>query len=134
MSTFESEDEFETKLRLDLPRGTERRAQAAGRDRGLNARWLAPDEMVGRAWQREDGGLVLGRRGGRVIGWNDNRHMLTIAGSRGGKGVSQIIPNLIFYEGSAVVIDPKGENAARTAGRRGAIGALAVYFGRSGTL
>src|SRR5208337_1017419 len=33
--------------------------------------------------------------------------------------VSLIIPNLLFYEGSALVIDPKGENARVTAGRRG---------------
>ncbi|MGA9267616.1 MAG: type IV secretory system conjugative DNA transfer family protein, partial [Rhodomicrobium sp.] len=45
--------------------------------------------------------------------------MLTVAGSRAGKGVSLIVPNLILYNGSAFVIDPKGENAAITAGRRG---------------
>ncbi len=33
--------------------------------------------------------------------------------------MSLIVPNLIMYEGSAFVIDPKGENAAITAGRRG---------------
>jgi type IV secretion system protein VirD4 len=54
-----------------------------------------------------------------LIGWRDDRHLVTIAGSRAGKGVSLIIPNLLFYEGSAVVIDPKGENARVTAGRRG---------------
>lgn len=120
MTTFENAEAFELTLRHDLPRGAERRAQAAGRDRGLNARWLSPDEMTGRAWEMKKGGLLLGRRDGRVIGWNDNRPMLTIAGSRGGKGVSLIIPNLISYTGSAIVIDPKGENAARTAGQRGA--------------
>ena len=51
-----------------------------------------------------------------MIGWNDDRHVMTIAGSRAGKGVSLIIPNLLFYEGSALVIDPKGENARITAG------------------
>ena len=35
------------------------------------------------------------------------------------KGASLIIPNLIRYQGSALVIDPKGENAKATAGRRG---------------
>jgi Type IV secretory system Conjugative DNA transfer len=54
-----------------------------------------------------------------LIGWDDNRHALTVAGSRAGKGVSLIVPNLILYKGSAFVIDPKGENAAITAGRRG---------------
>lgn len=47
------------------------------------------------------------------------RNVLLIAPSRMGKGVSCIIPNLLTYEGSAVVIDPKGENALITAERRG---------------
>ena len=89
-----------------------------GRDRGLSARWLAPEELTQDEWT-EKGGHMLGTRSGRIIGWKDDRHLLTIAGSRAGKGVSMIIPNLIFYKGSAVIIDPKGENAARTAGRRG---------------
>ena len=63
--------------------------------------------------------MLLGRRKGGLIGWDDNRHVLTVAGSRAGKGVSLIVPNLILYEGSAFVVDPKGENAAITAGRRG---------------
>lgn len=45
-------------------------------------------------------------------------HIMTVAGTRGGKGTNLIIPNLLGYggyEGSWVVIDPKGENAAITA-------------------
>lgn len=34
---------------------------------------------------------------------------------RGGKGTSIIVNNLCFWPGSAVVIDPKGENATVTA-------------------
>lgn len=48
-----------------------------------------------------------------------DRHLLTVAPTRAGKGVSTIIPNLLTYEGSALVIDPKGENAMITAARRG---------------
>ena len=48
----------------------------------------------------------------------DDRHMITVAGSRSGKGVSMIIPNLLFYRGSMLVIDPKGELASITARRR----------------
>ncbi len=111
-------DEFEKRLRQELPRGHAQQPKSTGRERPLFARWLTPSEMTGRQWQHE-GGLLLGRRDGRLIGWNDDRHVMTIAGSRAGKGVSLIIPNLLFYEGSAVVIDPKGENARITAGRRG---------------
>lgn len=48
-----------------------------------------------------------------------DRHLLTVAPTRSGKGVSAIIPNLLTYEGSVIVIDPKGENARITAARRG---------------
>ena len=47
------------------------------------------------------------------------RHLLTVAPTRSGKGVSSIIPNLLTYEGSALVTDPKGENALITAACRG---------------
>lgn len=47
----------------------------------------------------------------------DKGHLMTVAGTRGGKGVNLIIPNLLGlggYEGSYVVIDPKAELAAIT--------------------
>jgi type IV secretion system protein VirD4 len=46
--------------------------------------------------------------------YDGERHALTFAPTRGGKGVSAIIPNLLTYEGSVLVIDPKGENAMIT--------------------
>ena len=111
-------DLFEKNLRLELPRGRSAKPKTGSLDRGLQARWLPPEEMTGDLWQPE-GGLLLGRRTGRLIGWKDDRHVLTMAGSRAGKGVSLIVPNLLLYPGSALVIDPKGENARITAGRRG---------------
>ena len=53
------------------------------------------------------------------VGRPDDRHFFTIATSRAGKGRSGIIPNLLTWPGSALVIDPKGQNAAVTAGARG---------------
>lgn len=41
-------------------------------------------------------------------------HLLTIAATRSGKGAAQIVPNLVTYDGSMLVIDPKGENYAMT--------------------
>jgi type IV secretion system protein VirD4 len=54
------------------------------------------------------------------LGLDDDRHFVTVAGSRSGKGTSAIIPNLCLYPGSIVCLDPKGENATLTASRRGA--------------
>ncbi len=53
------------------------------------------------------------------VGFDDDRHVMTIAGARSGKGQSTIIPTLCFYPGSVVCLDPKGENATLTAARRG---------------
>ncbi|MBT8036679.1 MAG: type IV secretory system conjugative DNA transfer family protein [Verrucomicrobiae bacterium] len=63
----------------------------------------------------QDGRIERFAMGGLPIGAGDDRHMLTVAGSRSGKGRSTIIPNLIVYPGSLLAIDPKGENAKATA-------------------
>ncbi|HEV7228594.1 type IV secretory system conjugative DNA transfer family protein [Brevundimonas sp.] len=54
--------------------------------------------------------------------YTGQRHLLTVAPTRAGKGVSMIVPNLLTYEGSAIVIDPKGENARITYDRRAQFG------------
>jgi type IV secretion system protein VirD4 len=85
-----------------------------------HALWADPN-FIGthEHWKYEPGKVFLGALGNRMIGVSDDRHMMTIAGSRAGKGVSTIIPNLIEYPGSVLVIDPKGENARHTRNRRG---------------
>jgi type IV secretion system protein VirD4 len=70
-------------------------------------------------WAYAPGKVFLGASGAKLIGVSDDRHLMTVAGSRAGKGVSTMIPNLAEYPGSMLVIDPKGENARRTAHRRG---------------
>lgn len=62
------------------------------------------------------------------IGDNDDRGLVTIAATRSGKGRSSIIPNLILWPESALVIDPKGTNAAVTARRRGRGGGRVTQF------
>jgi type IV secretion system protein VirD4 len=68
-------------------------------------------------------GFLLGTfatAGGRTpLFYTGARHLLTVAPTRSGKGVAAIIPNLLTYEGSVFIIDPKGENALVTACRRG---------------
>ena len=58
---------------------------------------------------------TLKRNDGHYVTASPSRHMLSVAPTRSGKGVSLIIPNLLRYGGSAIVIDPKGENAWITA-------------------
>lgn len=45
-------------------------------------------------------------------------HIITVAPTRSGKGVGLVIPNLLNYNQSVLVVDPKGENYAKTAGYR----------------
>src|SRR5690606_26090574 len=81
------------------------------------------------AWYRAEGAAVrpfahgdfwLGRlANGQPMGFRDDRHVLLTSGTRGGKGTSIIVPNLCMWPGSAVIIDPKGENAMVTARARG---------------
>lgn len=64
------------------------------------------------------GSIFMGRVNQQMIGIKDNRHILTLAGSRSGKSACVLIPNLLLYPGSALVIDPKGELATHTAAHR----------------
>lgn len=57
-------------------------------------------------------------KGGTPIGIGDNRHVVLCAGSRAGKGRNCLIPTLLEYGGSVLVVDPKGELANITARKR----------------
>lgn len=72
----------------------------------------------------EGDGLFLGeeKETGTPIVYRGDMHALTVAPTRTGKGATAIIPNLLRSRGSILVIDPKGENARRTAARRKAGG------------
>lgn len=84
------------------------------RPKGLGSAAWNP---TGAPWT--EGHIWLGRdRAGQAIGCRDDRHLVTIAGSRAGKGVSSIIPNLALWPGSCLILDPKGENAQKTAAYR----------------
>ncbi|OUC54067.1 hypothetical protein CA262_03665 [Sphingobium sp. GW456-12-10-14-TSB1] len=56
------------------------------------------------------------------LAYTGDRHLLTVAPTRSNKGTSAIIPNLLLYKGSAVVVDPKGENAMITRAQRARMG------------
>jgi len=55
----------------------------------------------------------------RIIRVRDYVHLATFSRTGGGKGVSCVLPNLLSYSGSVVVIDPKCENYLITAAFRG---------------
>ncbi len=63
-------------------------------------------------------GLFLGALDGSLIFHTGKAHLLTVAPARSGKGIAAVIPNLLHYQGSVFVTDPKGELAAVTARHR----------------
>ena len=85
------------------------------------AAWATPRELK-RKGLFGPKGLILGRHGRHLLRLRTDQHILTLAPTRSGKGVSSIIPNLLTYRGSMLVIDPKGENAIITARHRAAMG------------
>ena len=88
-------------------------------NRPQSAIWWTKEQILGEArLGYEDGKIFLGRVDGKMIGLSDNRHIVTVAGTRGGKSACLLIPNLKLYPGSALVIDPKGELARETAAHR----------------
>jgi len=101
-----------------LPRGLPGTPDTA--DQPPRALWIDPAIIRDHPnWQYSPDRVLLGTVDDHLVGVEDDRHLLTIAGSRTGKGRSAIVPNLLLYEGSVLVIDPKGENARLTAERRG---------------
>src|SRR6185437_329789 len=68
-------------------------------------------------------GLIMGKiREGHFLRFNEDAHLFTFAPTGAGKGVSQVIPNLLDHPGSLVCTDIKGENYAITQRRRAAFG------------
>lgn len=63
-------------------------------------------------------GIILGKDKDGFLIANDSRHILVYGPTGSGKGVSFVIPNLLCWEGSAVVHDPKKENFKITSGWR----------------
>lgn len=71
-----------------------------------------------RAGLLDPAGLYLGLLKGRPLFYRGKAHLLTIAPARQGKGVNVVIPNLLHFQGSVLVTDPKGELAGVTAAHR----------------
>jgi type IV secretion system protein VirD4 len=101
----------------------------------LDASWSDPLDLP-ESWTWKQGRFLLGQddTGRRMYGVADNRHIVTIAGSRAGKTRYVIVPNLRSYPGPVLVIDPKGELARDTAADREKFGPVHVLdpFGVTG--
>jgi type IV secretion system protein VirD4 len=72
--------------------------------------------------------LVVGRWRGQYLRFAGQQFVLLAAPARSGKGVGVVIPNLLSYPDSAVVLDIKQENYTLTAGFRRAHGHEVYLF------
>ena len=92
-----------------------------------SARFASPDAV--RRTMAIETGLVVGRenrKGGKILRYGGDAHLITIAPTRSGKGVGTVIPNLLTADRSVICIDPKGENARITARARRSFGPVHV--------
>jgi type IV secretion system protein VirD4 len=91
------------------------------------AGWMEPTDIAKLA--RNKSGLPLALHKGKILryakndaqGWRGGHH-LVVSGTRGGKGVSAVIPAILEHQGPVVALDIKGENFAVTRRHRSALG------------
>lgn len=102
---------------------------AKGKKRSLHgdARWATLSEAK-EAGLMEDKGLILGKLGGKFLMMNAAKFILLVAPTRSGKGVGTIIPNLLNWAASVIVVDIKGENFNVTSGFRAKHGQQVFKF------
>lgn len=91
------------------------------------ARWAGEADLR-RAGLRAHQGILLGRAGGRLLTFGGPEHVLLQAPTRSGKGVGVVIPNLLTWPDSVVVLDVKRENWTASAGFRARHGQQVLLF------
>jgi type IV secretion system protein VirD4 len=91
------------------------------------ARFATPHEIEA-AGLRAKHGLLLGEAHGRLLTFGGTEHVIVYAPTRSGKGVGVVIPNLLSWSDSVVVLDIKKENFLKTAGFRAQHGQKVYLF------
>lgn len=89
-----------------------------------SAKWAGSRELPGMKLLDAQGkerwdGVVLGQTGdGKLLTHDGPEHVLVFAPTRSGKGVGLVVPTLLTWRHSVVVLDIKGENWDLTSGFR----------------
>ena len=89
---------------------------------------FANEREIKRHGFRSTSGIVVGRKGGRFLTFGGSEHVLVEAPTRSGKGTGIVIPNLLTWQGSVVVLDVKRENFDASAGFRAHYGQQVFLF------
>lgn len=94
-----------------------------------NARFATAAEVRLAGLTGTDGpGILVGRHRGEFLSLQGQLSVMLSAPTRSGKGVGVVIPNLLNWPDSVVVLDIKGENYKITAGYRHACGQPVYAF------
>ncbi|TCV96115.1 type IV secretion system protein VirD4 [Luteibacter rhizovicinus] len=72
-------------------------------------------------------GIVIGKTGNDLLRLHGTRHALLAAPTRSGKGVGAVIPNLLTYGDSVVMLDIKQEAYDLTSGWRSKLGPVFLF-------
>ncbi|ACS79750.1 type IV secretory system conjugative DNA transfer family protein [Maridesulfovibrio salexigens] len=108
----------------------------SGKPKGVDdihgtAHWAEKKEIK-KAGLLEGSGVYVGgwqdKKVLRYLRHNGPEHIMAFAPTRSGKGVGLVLPTLLSWEGSTIVLDIKGENWALTSGWRKAQGHKVMKF------
>jgi type IV secretion system protein VirD4 len=75
-----------------------------------------------------DNSIVVGKNGNKYLYYSGQQFAILAAPTRSGKGTGVVIPNLLSYKESIVVLDIKQENFEKTSGFRAAHGQEVYLF------
>lgn len=92
-----------------------------------DARWATMTD-INKAGLLAPDGLLLASFKGKVLKLGGSEHVLVEAPTRAGKGVGIVIPNLLQWKDSAVILDIKRENWQLTAGYRAGLEQTVFMF------
>ena len=88
-----------------------------------DARFASSGDLAGKdMFKPHKNGIVIGKFGGKIIRLGGQQFVILAAPTRSGKGVGVVIPNLLDYHESIVVLDIKQENFDLTSGWRASVG------------
>lgn len=94
-----------------------------------DAKFASGGELASKGFFKDtDRGVVIGRHGGKLMKLDGQQFAILAAPTRSGKGVGVVIPNLLEYRESMVVLDIKQENFDLTSGWRKSQGQEVFLF------
>jgi type IV secretion system protein VirD4 len=94
-----------------------------------DARFATAGELARRGlFKNSPDGVVIGKHGGRILRLGGQQFAILAAPTRSGKGVGVVVPNLLEYLESVVVLDIKQENFELTSGWRASQGHEVFLF------